>query len=83
MATLAEVARARRGDFRRLLKASRQLDAAQEALEREVKRLTTRKKAVPEAEDAARITRMIGDVSKALEGMAQIMASIADNWRAL
>lgn len=80
MATLAEIGRGRRADLRRLLKASRSLDAAQESLEREVKRLTTRKNKVPETDDAVRITGMVDEVQTALNNMASTIAAIASNW---
>jgi len=80
MATLAEIARARKSDFRRLLKSSRSLDASQERLEREVKRLTTRKNSVPEAADAARVVSMLSDTQQALNQMAELMSAIASSW---
>jgi len=80
VATLAEIARARKSDFRRLLKSSRSLDASQERLEREVKRLTTRKNSVPEAADAARVVTMLGDTQQALNQMAELMSAIASSW---
>jgi len=83
MATLAEIGRARRGDLRKLLKASRTLDAAQESLEREVKRLTTRKNKVPETDDAMRITGLVDEVQSALNAMAQTIGAIASNWTTL
>lgn len=83
MASLADIARARRADFRRLLKSSRTLDASQEALEREIKRLTTRKTKVPEVEDAQRILGLMGTVQAALNDMASLMETISTNWRTL
>lgn len=80
MASLQEIARVRRADFRQLLKASRNLDAKQEALEREIKRLTTRKNSVPEAADAARIAGLITATGSALTEMTALMQSIAQNW---
>lgn len=80
MASLAEIARARRADFRLLLKSSRNLDAEQEKLEREIKRLTTRKDKVPEAADAARIAGLIQGTQSALDAMSSLMANISTNW---
>jgi hypothetical protein len=82
MANLAQIASARKRDFRLLLKSSRNLDAKQEALEREIKRLTTRKNAVPEVADALRITGLIGNTQTALNEMSNLMESIARNWAA-
>jgi hypothetical protein len=72
MATLAEVARTRKEGLKRLQKASLQLDAAQEKVERETKRLLTRKKAVPEAADMTRILSLISGVSASLDNIAGI-----------
>jgi len=80
MATLAEIGRARRGDFRRLLQASRALDASQEKVEREIKRLVARKKAVPETEDARRIITLLGGVTTSITAMNNLMSQIVKNW---
>ena len=72
MATLAEVSRQRKEGLKRLQKASLTLDAAQEKVEREVKRLLTRKRAIPEAQDMTRILSFMGGVSQALDSMATI-----------
>jgi len=53
VATLASVASERKKQLRSLLIASRRLDAEQEKLEREIKRLVVRKKGVPELADAS------------------------------
>jgi len=80
MATLAEIARARRADFRELLKASRMLDAAQEKVEREIKRIVSRKNAVPEAADAARINDLLRGTADEITNLSQLMARIAKGW---
>jgi len=80
MATLAEIARQRKGDLRSLMLASRKLDAAQELVEREAKRLLTRKRAVPEAEDAERLLRMLADVAKALANIIAILEALSRSW---
>jgi len=59
---------------------SRKLDAAQERLEREVKRLITRKKSVPELADAERVTQMAQAVEGALGGMVSVIQSVATSW---
>jgi len=82
MATLAEIARARRADLRLLLKASRKLDAAQETLEREVKRLVNRKNSVPEQADAIRILEMTKTTDNEVASFAQTVASLSAKWRA-
>lgn len=83
MATIAEIARQRRADFRELLKASRALDAAQEKLEREIKRLTTRKDKVPEVDDAERIANLMSGTQNELNNMATLMKTIAQHWAGL
>jgi hypothetical protein len=60
--------------------ASRKLDATQEALEREVKRLITRKKSVPELADAERLASMAGGVESALGNMISVISSVAQSW---
>jgi len=80
MATLAAVARERKQQLRALLQASQKLDAMQEALEREVKRLINRKKAVPEIADAQRLTTMATNVDAALQSMGGVINSVAQSW---
>lgn len=82
MATIASVARDRKAQLRQLMVASRRLDAAQEKLEREVKRLTTRKKSVPELADAERLTGLAQGVNGALEGIVSVISSVAQSWGA-
>lgn len=80
MATLAAVARDRKSQLRTLMVASRKLDAAQESLEREVKRLLTRKRAVPELADAERLVSMAQAVENALGNMSAVISSVAQSW---
>jgi len=80
MATLAEISRARKADFRLLLKASRSLDAAQEKVEREIKRLVSRKNSVPEAADADRIAGLISQTADELGSISNLMTKIAQTW---
>lgn len=80
MATLASVARERKRDLRTLMVASRKLDASQELLEREVKRLLVRKRAVPEITDAERLAGMAQNVNAALSNMVSVIESVANSW---
>lgn len=80
MATLAAVARERRNQLRQLMVASRKLDAVQESLEREVKRLINRKKAVPELADAERLGVMVQNVNGALSSMVSVIDSVSKTW---
>jgi len=80
MATLASVARDRKAQLRQLMVASRRLDAAQEKLEREVKRLTVRKKGVPEVADAERLASLAQGVNSALEGIVSVITSVSQSW---
>lgn len=82
MATLAEIARARRADLRLLLKASRKLDAKQEMLEREVKRLVNRKNSIPEQADSIRLLEMTKATDDEVASFAQVVASLSQKWRA-
>jgi len=80
MATLAAVARDRKAQLRQLMVASRRLDANQESLEREIKRLITRKRAVPELADAERLATMMQAVETSLSNMAAVISSVAQSW---
>jgi len=80
VATLAEVARGRRAQLKNLLVASRRLDASQERVEREVKRLVTRKKSIPEAADVARLTGMIQQTEAALGTLTSVLAELSASW---
>jgi len=83
MATLAEVVRERRGQLKSLMLASRKLDAAQETLEREVKRLVTRKTSVPEVSDADRLISMAQAINSQLGNMVSLIGSLAKSWAQL
>ena len=80
MATLAQVARERKNQLGSLLKASLKLDASQELLEREVKRLRARKKAVPELADATRLANMCVQVDTSLQNLIGLIGSMAQSW---
>jgi hypothetical protein len=60
--------------------ASRKLDAAQEQLEREVKRLITRKKSVPELADAERLSQLAQGIDGSLNNLSQVIAAVAQSW---
>lgn len=81
MATLATVARQRRADLRVLLKESRKVDAVQERLEREVKRLSTRKTAVPESTDAERVLGLAMDLDNQVAAFTKALTSLTTAWR--
>lgn len=78
--TLAQIARERKAQLRQLMVASRKLDAAQESLEREVKRIMVRKRAVPELADAERLAQMTLNVESALAVMASVISSLGMSW---
>lgn len=80
MSTLAEVARQRKTQLRQLMVASRRLDAKQESLEREVKRLINRKKAVPELADAERLTGLALQVESELQNIAGVFSALGTSW---
>lgn len=80
MASLAQIGRERKSQLRSLMVASRRLDAAQETLEREVKRLVTRKTAVPEVADAERLATMAQSVDKALGDMVGVIQQVSTSW---
>ncbi len=80
MATIAQVSRERKAQLRQLMVASRRLDAAQEALEREVKRILVRKKAVPELADAERLGTLAQAVEGTLGTLASVISGVAQSW---
>lgn len=79
-ATLAQVARARKSQLRLLQQASRKLDAKQEILERECKRLLSRKRSVPELADAERLAQQALGVEGELANMAALIGQLAVSW---
>ncbi len=81
MATLAQVARQRRTDLRALMREARKVDAVQEKLEREVKRLTVRKTAVPESADAERILGLTIDLDNQITAFSKALASLTASWK--
>lgn len=80
MASLAAIGRERKKQLRDLMTASRRLDAAQETLEREIKRLVNRKKSVPEVADAQRLTQLATGVNNALGVMAKVISDVSRSW---
>jgi hypothetical protein len=80
MPRISEVARTRRSHLRALSAASQKLDAAQEVLEREIKRLLTRKRAVPESSDALRLAEMARNTEAALGNMVSVINTVAQAW---
>ncbi len=80
MATLQTIGRERKSQLKQLLIASRKLDAAQETLEREIKRIVVRKRAVPELADATRLTGMAQQVEGALGNMVAVISSLSQSW---
>lgn len=80
MATLAEIARQRKGQLKQLMLASRKLDAAQETLEREVKRLLNRRRAIPEIADVQRLVTLARGVDAGLTSMGTVLNNLAKSW---
>jgi len=81
--TIAEIARRRRQDFREILRLSRALDASQEKVEREIKRLISRKRAVPEVADAQRVLALISETNQALGGISDKFRKLVTSWGAV
>jgi len=52
----------------------------QERLEREIKRIVTRKRGVPELADAERLGTMAQDVVGALDNMVGVISSVSQSW---
>jgi len=83
MAALSAIARDRKAQLRQLMVASRKLDATQESLEREIRRLLVRKRAVPELADAERLGVMVQAVNSSLAGMVSVIDNVAQSWGTL
>lgn len=83
MATLSAIARDRKAQLRQLMVASRKLDAVQESLEREIKRLLVRKRAVPELADAERLGALVQAVNSSLSSMVAVIDNVAQSWGTL
>jgi len=80
VATIASVSRERKNQLKLLLLSSRKLDAKQEMLEREIKRLVNRKRSVPEVADATRLAEMTLGVADAVQAMANVIEQVSRSW---
>lgn len=80
MATVTEIARKRKNELRLVSKHSRTLDAQQEKLEREVRRLMNRKKAVPDLQDAKRLIALLQVIQQVMNTMSALFEDIAQSW---
>lgn len=80
MATLAAIAKERKQDLKTLMYVSRKLDAAQEKLERECKRLLARKRSVPELADAERLIGLVNNTDSTLNAMMEVVDRLASAW---
>ena len=83
MSTIASIGRERKQQLKMVSAASRKLDARQEVFEREVKRLLTRKRSVPELADAERLAGMALAVEGELANVALVIANVALSWGAI
>ena len=79
-ATLNAIARQRKQQLRLLMEASKKLDAAQESLEREIKRLVNRKRSVPELADATRLIQLAKTTEASLGNMVQVCEQMSKAW---
>lgn len=59
------------------------MDAVQEVLEREVKRLVNRKNAVPEQQDAIRVIEQAKAIDDELANFVNVVTSMSGKWRSL
>lgn len=81
--TVTQVGRKRRADLRQILSASKKLDAAQETLEREIRRMISRKRMLPELSDYQRLYTMLQATDDALGSMVSVVASLGATWAVL
>lgn len=77
---LSALGRRRKGDLRQLRIYSRRLDAAQEKLDREIVRLISRKRALPELSDYQRLAEMANAVDQATTNFANALYSMGVTW---
>lgn len=80
MATLSAIAKERKQDLKTLMYVSRKLDAAQEKLERECKRLLARKRSIPELADAERLITLVIGTDTTLNAMMEVIDRLASAW---
>lgn len=80
MPTMLQMASARRKSLRILLQLSRRVNTAQEALDREIKRIINRKQAVPELKDMERIVDLCATVEAKTGDVSEGALSIARDW---
>ncbi len=81
MATIASVARDRKSALKNVMTASLKLDARQEALEREIKRLRARKRSVPETADMVRLIGLADSTAQALDALVGVIKAASDSFR--
>ena len=80
MQTISAEAAKRKQSLKNLMKLSRKLDAKQEALEREIKRLLNRKRAIPELSDIDRLGNMAAEVAAANNDLTEGFLQESSNW---
>lgn len=78
--SLSAEANKRKQSLRNLSKLSRRLDADQEKLEREIKRILNRKRAVPDLADIDRIVKMCAEVSASVNDLNEGALIESQNW---
>lgn len=77
---LSALARKRRADLKQLKVYSRKLDAAQEALEREINRISNRKRSIPELSDYQRLSSLADGVDTATANFMAALSSMGITW---
>jgi len=77
---LSAVTRKRKADLKQLKVYSRKLDAAQEALEREITRLYNRKRSIPELSDYQRLSSLADSVDTATSNFMSALSSMGITW---
>jgi len=80
VATLSAIGRERKAQLRQLRAASRRLDTKQEALEREIRRIIERKRAIPELKDGERLATLATAVAVEMNNVASVINSLSHAW---
>lgn len=83
MAQLSDVVKRRKADLKALQSQMREVDSAQERLERRIKQMTARKKKVPEADDALELIELAYKFGGALNVFDTMLKNIGVTWGAV
>lgn len=81
MASINQEVKERLGALRDVSRAVRKIDTAVERTQRLLKRLTSRKKALPDEKDLTDVISVITSIADAVNAVIKIGGSLADVWK--